>query len=154
MYHSITFGDGTLTPEGKFAGMNTWDDWYLIPSKRPTVAIPPAVISMEDVPGKNGSSDMTDNLIGRPYFQDRSGSFEFYTQNEKTIWSDLKNRIATFIHGQKMKMCLEDDPDYYFEGRFSVESFQSEKTWSIVTISYRLNPYKYHILTHERVPIY
>ena len=37
-------------------------------------------------------------------------------------------------------MILEDDPTYYYEGRFFVEGYRSEKNWSYVEISYKLLP--------------
>ena len=59
MYHSITFGDGSLYPsgspkEGQFMGINTWDDWHLIPSSRPVIASPGVSTNFVEIPGKHG----------------------------------------------------------------------------------------------------
>ena len=41
-----------------------------------------------------------------------------------------------------MRAVLEDDPEYYYEGRFSVNSWKSDKTHSSITINYSVAPYK------------
>lgn len=144
--HSITFGDGSLTSDGKFAGMNTWTDWHLIPASRPTMAMPGFTTKYVEIPGRDGSIDLSEYLVKRPVYGDRSGSFEFYVDHEgEPDWIGLWRRISTFIHGQKMKMCLGDDPHWFYEGRFSINEFRSDPNWSTMTINYQVGPYKYSI---------
>jgi hypothetical protein len=150
MYHSITFGDGTLYPaghpkEGQFAGVNTWDDWHLIPSERPSVASPGVTTNFVTIPGRDGSIDMTNYLVNRPVFSDRSGSFEFIVDNGHEYWETIRMKIMSFLHGKRMKMVLEDDPNWYWEGRFSVDSWKSEASNSKITINYAVGPYKKRI---------
>ena len=54
-------------------------------------------------------------------------------------------KIAAYLHGKSMKMCLEDDPNFYYEGRFSLGEWKSESWNSKVTINYAVGPYKYRI---------
>ena len=44
-----------------------------------------------------------------------------------------------------MKMVLEDEPYYYYDGRFSLNEWKSENYNSKVVINYVLKPYKYNI---------
>ena len=146
MYHSITFGDGSFDSKGKFLGKNTWDDWHLIPSSRPVVAQAGVVTSFVDIPGrKDGPLDMSEYLTGKAVYGQRSGSFEFYVDNDHEYWETIRMKIAKYLHGQRMKMCLEDDPAYYYEGRFSLNNFVSEAVCSKVTINYVVGPYKYMV---------
>ena len=134
MYHSITIGD-----------KNTWDDWHLIPSSRP-VFNPPAVKTRYlDVPGANGSLDLTGSLTGYPVYQNREGSFEFYVDNEHAPWHEIYSSVMSYLHGQKMNAILEDDPEYYYQGRFSVDSWKSQKDNSMITINYNVSPYKWAV---------
>ena len=150
MYHSITFGDGTLDSKGHFTGKNTWDDWYLIPSSRPTVAQAPVQTTYVDIPGKaDGPIDLTEYLTGAPVYGQRSGSFEFIVDNDHEYWETLRARIASYLHGKTMKMVLEDDPGYYYEGTFSLSDWKSESWNSKITINYALGPYKYRIKTGD-----
>ena len=147
MYHSITFFDGVLDQQGKPVGKNTWDDWYLIPSSRPTVAQAGVSTSFVDIPGRrDGPFDMTEYLTGGVVYGQRSGSFEFIVDNDHEYWETLRNTIASYIHGKRMRIILEDDPGFYYEGRFAVSGWSSESWNSKVTISYTLNPYKYRII--------
>ena len=41
-----------------------------------------------------------------------------------------------------MKIVLDDDPDYYYEGRAMVDEWASEELNSLITIKLRVNPYK------------
>ena len=130
MYHSITFGD-----------KNTWNDWHLIPSKRPAFNPPTVKTQQTDIPGGNGVLDLTESLTGYPLYNNRTGSWEFYVENGFKEWNLLYSEISNYLHGQKMKAILEDDPGFYYEGRFTVDEWNSDSWWSTITISYDVYPY-------------
>ena len=46
-----------------------------------------------------------------------------------------------------MNAILADDPKYFYRGRFSVESWESGDTWSIITIGYTVDPYKWTVFS-------
>lgn len=131
MYHSITLGD-----------KNTWDDWHLIPKSRPLFNPPSVKTNYIEIPGGDGSLDLTTALAGRPVYKNRTGSWEFYVENGFKDWAVLYSEIMTYLHGRKLKAILEDDPDYYYEGRFAVNAWKSDPNWSIITIDYEVSPYK------------
>ena len=149
--HSILFGDGTLQ-NGKFKGYDTYDDWHLIPASRPTIGMPGVETKFVAIPGRDGSIDLSDFLTGnRPAFGDRSGTFEFYVENDydpdsrpEEFWMTIYPKIVNQIHGKKIKMVFpEDDPDYYWEGRVTVDKYEpGDGTHSNVSISYAFGPYK------------
>lgn len=135
MYHSITFGT-----------KNTWDDWHLIPTSRPVFNPPSVKTSTIEIPGGDGALDLTTVLAGRPLFKNRTGSLEFYVENGFRDWTVLFSEIMGYMHGQKMKAVLEDDPAYFYEGRFAVNTWKSNKERSTIVIDYDVNPYKQDIL--------
>ena len=134
MYHSINFGS-----------KNTWDDWHLVPTSRP-VFNPPALKERKlEIPGGNGIIDMTTSLTGYPVFQNREGSFEFIVMNDYMEWHELYSEISDYLHGQKMKAWFDfewNSNGYYYEGRFKVNSWKSDKNYSKITIDYSVFPYK------------
>lgn len=145
MYHSITFGD-----------KNTWDDWHLIPETQPVVSMPTQKTNYIDIPGASGSLDLSESLTGYPLFNDREGSFTFILTNNVGVSQPYENRkkihrvvedIAEHLHGKVMRMRLEDDSNYYYEGRFSVSDPSPEEGFSKVTINYRVGPYKWSIFS-------
>ena len=84
-------------------------------------------------------------MTGFMTYKDRSGSWEFYIANDYHYWVVLKSAIANYLHGKKMLVQFEDDPEYYYEGRLSVNEFKSQAVNSTITINYVLRPYKYSI---------
>lgn len=134
MYHSITLGT-----------KNTWDDWHLIPTSRPVINPPSVKTNLIEIPGGDGMLDLTTALSGRPLYKNRTGSWEFYAENGFRDWTALYSDIMVYLHGQKMRAVLEDDPMYYYEGRFAVNIWKSSKERSSITIDYDLNPYKKEI---------
>ena len=136
MYHSLIFQYGNTK-------VNTWDNWHLIPSTRPTLAQPTPAYTYVEIPGADGSMDITDYLIGRPTYSDRQGTFEFYVANDYGNWAARRAEISAFLNGRKMKLYLEDDPQYYYEGRFFFKQWTPDASHSKVTIEYRVKPYRY-----------
>ena len=131
MYHSITIGE-----------KNTWDDWHLIPTSRPLFNPPKLKENYVDIPGGDGVLDMSTALTGRPTYENRTGSWTFAVQNGFKDWAVLYSEIMAYLHGQKHRAILEDDPAYYYEGRFTVNQWKSDKNWSQIVIDYNVGPYK------------
>lgn len=131
MYHSITFGT-----------KNTWTDWHLIPSSRPVFNPPPLKSKYVDIPGADGEVDLTELLTGSPKFGNRTGSLEFIVANDYLSWDVAYSTIMNYLHGQSMHAVLEDEPLYYYDGRFSVSEWRSDKNYSLITIEYVLAPHR------------
>lgn len=143
MYHSITFGD-----------KNTWDDWCLIPETEPIISPPTQKTNYLDIPGADGSLDLSEILTGYPIFNNREGSISFIAMNNNASvmpeCSPLKIRnlvsvISDHLHGKRMRMILEDDEIHYYEGRFNVEDVSIEEDFNKITIGYNLEPYKWSV---------
>ena len=136
MYHSIAIGN-----------KNTYDDWHLIPSSRPVILPPPIKTNYIDIPGRDGKLDYSEALLGRPTYENRTGSLEFIVENGYRDWAGLYTEIMQNLHGKRKNICLEDDPGYYYTGRLAVSDWESasDGTWSTITIDYELEPFKYDI---------
>lgn len=131
MYHSITFGN-----------KNTWEDWHLVPSSRPVFNPPEMKKKTIDIPGGNSVIDVSEALTGYPVFNNRQGSFEFIVMNDYWAWYEAYSTIMDYLHGKVKRAVLEDEPYFYYEGRFTVNNWKSEKTNSVITIDYDVYPYK------------
>lgn len=136
MYHSVIFGD-----------KNTWDDWRLVPASRPLFNPPAQKVTTLEIPGGDGVIDLSQSLTGYPVYQNRTGSIEFIVMNDFKPWHMAYSDIMDYLHGQKMRAILEDDPEYFYEGRFTVNAWKSEKDWSRITIDYDVGPYKWSLLS-------
>ncbi len=145
MYHSVTFAYGNI-------GMNTWDDWKLIPASRPLFNPPKKKTNYIDIPGADSALDLSEVLTGFPLYNDREGTLEFIVENPTIptweqdgtdLWAKRYSDISSFLNGKKMTARLEDDPTYYYKGTFALDSWKSDKDRSRIVISYKLDPYKY-----------
>lgn len=134
MYHSVTFGE-----------KNTWDDWKLVPTSRPLFNPPAQKVKTIEIPGGDGVIDLSQSLTGYPVFQNRTGSMEFVVLNDFKPWHMAFSDIMDYLHGRTMRAMLEDDPEYYYEGRFAVNSWKSDKDRSKITIDYDVGPYKWSL---------
>lgn len=149
--HSVTFGDGSIYPYGDhtkrgFArGINTWDDWHLIPSSRPEIAPPEVYTNYVDLPAAHGKLDLSEYLTGGPVYKSRSGSLGFIVANNYHFWAETYSQMCNFLHGKRMYMTLWDEPEYFYEGRFRVQKWNSDgrSSWSTVGIDYDLEPFKF-----------
>ena len=66
---------------------------------------------------------------------------------EQAPWHSVYSEIMDYLHGQSLRAILEDDPEYFYEGRFTVNSWKSPKEWSRITIDYSVGPYKWSVLS-------
>lgn len=136
MIQSITFGD-----------KNTWDDWKILPTERPVFAPPKPKTTYIDIPGGNGALDLSEPLTGYPIYENRTGSFTFRVMNDYVEWHERYTEIMEYLHGRSMNAILADDPNYFYKGRFTVDSWASGDTWSQITIGYTVDPYKWSVLS-------
>lgn len=140
--HSVNFVIDSTT-------RNTYDNWHFVPSERPVIAPPEVKENYVDLPGANGFLDLTEVLTGAVTYGPRTGTLEFMVESFKTFgsWAEAYSTVLDFLHGKAGRMILDDDPDYYYEGRFTVDPWKSEESWSTISINYRLKPYKTHLTT-------
>ena len=134
MYHSITFDDD----------VNTWDDWHLIPATRPVFNPPDTKTHYVNIPGANGQIDLTESLTGYPLYENRTGSIEFYVANGYEDWDIIYSKILAYLHGKTHRAYPESESNgyFYYEGRFDVNKWESDKWWSKITIDYDVYPYR------------
>ena len=130
MYHSIRIGE-----------KDTWNDWHLVPTSRPVLKQPPVKMNLLDITGGNGSIDLSDAITGYPVYGDRSGSLEFAVVPGYGSWAARYSEIAGYLHGRRMRVELEDDRGWYYEGRLSVNEWRSESARSLIVLDYTLGPY-------------
>lgn len=124
---------------------HTYNDFGLFPSSV-GMPDPPGVQTMFiEVPGMDGSLDATQSLDGTVHYEDREYSQKFVDLNGRGLWHKRYSKVQNFIHGKQLKMILDDDPDWYYIGRFSVEEPGPKSYRNVLEISAVLRPYKYAI---------
>ena len=149
--YSISFGNLTTTTSGgktvtKWSKIaDTWDTWHLIPSTRHAISQPAPTFKFIEVPGSSEIIDMSAYLTGKLEYGRRSGTLSFIVDPGYEHWTKIQESMLSVLHGKKLKMRLSDDPQYYYEGYFTVGNWETGERTSQISITYQLNPYKIRI---------
>ena len=113
-----------------------------------SVEIPPASpkLTYIDIPGADGSLDMTE-AHGEVKYSDRTGAkFTFYMNPSGDLsdsaWEAKKKEVCSKLNGLFHKITLDKDPEYYWQGRCSVSEHSSKKKLRKIVVGARLAPYK------------
>lgn len=78
------------------------------------IPMPAPKTQLVDIPGGDGNIDLTE-INGRPAYSDRQGVelvFDLMDGDYK-IWFMKYSEFAKEVHGKKVKMILDDEPEHY-----------------------------------------
>lgn len=126
-----------------FDDLHSFDDFNLILSSK-TIGVPAPKIVTVPIDGADGEIDLTD-YFGETKYNNRTLEFEFQSIVPMKDFVELLSSLNNNIHGRKMKIVLDDDPDFYYYGRCKVSDWKSEGRIFKITITCDCEPYKYKI---------
>lgn len=121
---------------------HTFEDWNLILKSRPVISPPEPKTVYVDLPGTDGHLDLTESLNGEVVFNPRNISMEFQVIDKKEEWPSVYSDILDFLHGRTVKIVMDDDLDYYYVGRVTVEGWDSRANASEIKMKAVAEPYK------------
>lgn len=136
MMYGVTFGT-----------KHSYNDWKLITKSRPVIGSPSPKTNYIDVPEADGKLDFTEALTGEVKYDNREITFEFTVIEARDRWTGLYSDIMNFLHGKKMKLFFDEDPNHYYVGRFEIDEWKSDKRTSTLVITGDVDPYKYELFS-------
>lgn len=123
------------------AGKDTYKDLGLVMTVEELK--PPAMKSYKvDVPGGNGSINLTRALNGDAVYENREMTFMFTLANPGDDFEEKKTAISNLLHGQEYDFSLSFDPKYTYHGWFSVEAYERKGELKQIKVSVDADPYK------------
>lgn len=128
-----------------FGEKHTARDWELS-WERFEITYPEAKTYTIDVPGSDGSLDLTGLLTPVTKYENRTVSFIFSFQGDYEDWHGILNQVSNYLHGQKMKIIADSETDYYYVGRLRIDTEKTDDALCQLTISGDVEPYKYELL--------
>ena len=131
MMRGVTFGE-----------KHSYRTWGLILKSRPDISPPVPKTKLIKVPGTNKVIDLTEKLTGEVKYEPRSIVCEFTVIGGRSQWPEVYSDILDEIHGQRMRIIMDDDPNYYYIGRVEVDQWKSEKVTATIVITAEVEPYK------------
>lgn len=124
----------------KFDNLHTYDDFSLILSSK-KIGVPQPKTELLEVPGSDEMLDFTE-FFGDVKYENRKLEFEFTTLVPQTKFMTLFSRIQNALNGKRMKIVLDEDPDFYYSGRVSVKEWLADRSIGKITIECDCDPYK------------
>ena len=128
-----------------FGEKHSFRDWGLIPRSRPVISPPEAKTIYVDIPESDGMLDLTEMLTGEVKYKNRNMTFEFNVMNERSDWTSIYSTILNYLHAQRLRIVLDEDPNHFYMGRVKVDEWKSDKKTSVIQLSADVDPYKYEI---------
>ena len=127
----------------RFGSIHTYDDWKLLLAQK-QIGLPKVKTTKVEVPGVDGILDLTEALTGSVCYGNRELSFTFIALDALSgmTWAELLTRISAAIHGKKMDIVLDDDPEWKYTGRVTIDSFETSRAKRTVVIKCDCDPYK------------
>lgn len=125
-----------------FDDVHSYDDLSLVLSEKD---IPPAKpkTTYIDVPGADGSLDLTESH-GEVKYKNRDCKFTFtMLPSDKADFEEKKTEISNLLNGKMCKITLDIDPDYYYQGRCTVDDYLQDRNLKQFVVSAQVKPYKF-----------
>lgn len=125
-----------------FNGKHSYWDWGLILSEAPVVSPPKPKEKLVDVPGADGSLDLTETLTGKVQYEMRDITFKFTMMISRERWPEMYSEILAHLHGKVVEITLDNDQDYFYTGRAKIDKWEPGQAVAEMTIKAKVAPYK------------
>lgn len=130
----------------KFGDKHSFKDFELFWEKF-NITYPEAKTYEIDVPGADGEVDLTELLTSDVKYGSRTVSFVFSYVGDFEKWHGVLNEVSNYLHGKRLKIIPDTEPDYFYMGRLSLETEKTDDVMCQLTISGIVEPYKYELVS-------
>lgn len=122
-------------------GIDICEQFSLIWTNDGELQPPEVKFNFKDIPGMDGSFDLTETLAEDVNYGERTQEFVFYVcpgpDFEKT-----KTLMQNMLHGRAYDYQLSVDPGYTYHGRWECDSYYSRMHYREIKFTVHANPYK------------
>lgn len=98
-------------------------------------------LNMIDIPGADGSKDLTEKPAGRVVYKNRkiTWTFALYPGDK---WDAKHAEVSNALNGLRCTIHLDTDWDWYYDGRLTVKKYNHDKALRQITVEATCFPYK------------
>lgn len=125
-----------------FGNKHSYRNWGLLLKKYPVFSPPRPQVKMIEVPGSDTVIDLTGTLTGSVKYGIRHGKFEFFVIDGRHKWPAVYSAIMNELHGKRVQITMDDDPNYYYVGRVAVDEWESDQASATIVLTAEVEPYK------------
>ena len=138
-----------IYPNVKINDIDMYDTYKMALRDRHCVQPPVPKTYFQDIPGADGSLDLSEAIAGRVVYDRRPITLNFGCGYPINKWSALFSDILKNFHGRMGKIIFDDDPAYYYIGRMTVSDYNRAAALGTFTIVVDADPYKYELTSGE-----
>lgn len=125
-----------------FDNKHSYRTWKLLMKSKPVISPPTPKTKLIQVPGTNTVIDLTEALTGEVKYEPRTIRCVFCVIGGRQKWADVYSAVLNEIHGKRMKIVMDDDPNYYYIGRVAVSQWDSDEASATIVVTADVEPYK------------
>lgn len=96
-----------------------------------------------DIPGGDGSIDLTEALTGEVAYENRTIRATFTLTQPRAEWRAIIDQIRAYCHGRKFNIEAPDDAEHYFIGRVTIGPLEIDGAIATFDLTAICEPYKY-----------
>ena len=123
-----------------FGSKHSYTDYNLILQSK-TIGAATVKTKKVDIEGGHGSLDYT-AFFGEPKYNNRTLTFTFISKMRPLEFVSSYSELQNALHGQKVDIILDEDPNYHYVGRLSVGDYSTSNKTPTFTISADCEPFK------------
>lgn len=127
-----------------FGTKNSYKDFGLILTSK-DIGLPDPKTETVDIAGADGVIDLTEVLTDDIKYKQRKLQFTFTVMDSMHEWSAILSEISNYVHGKRLRILLDWDKNYYYEGRCKVNQFKTNKRLATIVIDAEVDPYKLEV---------
>lgn len=123
-----------------FGGLHSARDLLLIQQTADVQPAPPK-LNLIEIPGADGAKDLSTQPAGRVTFENRTISWTFALR-PGDHWHTRHRLVSNALNGLACDIVLDDDPEYYYQGRLAVRDYAIDRQLKQITVEATCKPYK------------
>lgn len=123
-----------------FGGINSRYDLHLITINQEVQPAEPK-LRLVEIPGADGSIDLTEALGAGVLYNDRELTWTFGTYPDDD-WTRKRSEVSGALNGKNFQITFSDDPDYYYTGRVQITEHATDTRLHTISAKAICRPYK------------
>lgn len=127
--------------------VDSYSDLGLLKTQKTYISPPIPKVNVINIPGADGSIDLTEALDERTYYENRTVTDRYILIAPKKLLQSKLNRIYGILDGGVGEISLKSDRDHYYTGRICITEAEIKDNYAEITVTCSVEPYRYEYLS-------
>lgn len=117
------------------------------------IAPPEPKIQEVEIPLTDGTVNVSELLSPVVHYSTRTITIELECNALRGLWPGIYSQLMSDIHGQKVNVIFNDDPDYYWTGVAKVTGMEESKATAVFSIEVNAQPFKREVTASQTASV-